>query len=97
MRAEYDKRRLRSLEILRTIPKLSCTTPLGAFYILVDISKTGLGSEDFAEQLLTKEKVAVVPGSAFGDDSLIRISYATGMENIERGLGRLANFCASIV
>jgi len=97
MRAEYDKRRLRSLEILRTIPKLSCTTPLGAFYILIDISKTGLGSEDFAEQLLTKEKVAVVPGSAFGDDSLIRISYATGMENIERGLGRLANFCASIV
>jgi len=97
MRAEYDKRRQRCIEILRTIPKLSCNTPKGAFYILVDISKTGLSSEDFAEQLLTKEKVAVVPGSAFGDDSVIRISYATSMENIERGLGRLANFCASIV
>ncbi len=97
MRREYDKRRLRTLEIIRTIPKLSCVEPLGAFYLLVDISKTGLGSEDFAEQLLTKEKVAVVPGSAFGDDSLIRISYATSMENIERGLGRLANFCAALV
>lgn len=97
MRSEYDKRRQRTVEIIRTIPKLSCLEPQGAFYVLVDISKTGIGSEDFSEQLLTKEKVAVVPGSAFGDDSLIRISYATSMENIERGLGRLANFCAALV
>lgn len=94
MVAEYDKRRLRAMEILDTVPKLSYVKPEGAFYILVNISKTGLGSSEFADKLLADKKVAVVPGIAFGDDETIRISYATSMENIEEGLKRLAAFCA---
>lgn len=94
MVAEYDKRRLRAMEILDGVAKLSYVKPEGAFYILVNISKTGMGSSEFADKLLADKKVAVVPGIAFGDDETIRISYATSMENIEEGLKRLAAFCA---
>jgi aspartate aminotransferase len=94
MVAEYDKRRLRAMEILDGVSKLSYVKPEGAFYILVNISKTGLNSTEFAEKLLNDKKVAVVPGIAFGDDETVRISYATSMENIEEGLKRIAAFCA---
>ncbi len=60
--------------------------------MLVDISGTGQNSTQFAERLLDKQKVAVVPGIAFGDDKTIRISYATSAENITNGLKRIASF-----
>ena len=60
--------------------------------MLVDITATGQNSTQFAERLLDKQKVAVVPGIAFGDDKTIRISYATSQENITNGLKRIATF-----
>ncbi len=92
MLAEYTKRRHRVIELLDQIPKLKYVKPMGAFYFLIDISATGLNSIEFSEQLLEKEKVAVVPGLAFGDDKTIRISYATSMENIEQGIARIKKF-----
>jgi aspartate aminotransferase len=93
MRKDYDKRRRRFCDLLALIPKLSFVKPTGAFYILANVSKTGLTSTEFAEKLLEKERVAVVPGKAFGDDHTVRLSYATSIEQIEEGARRLAKFC----
>jgi aspartate aminotransferase len=93
---EYDARRKKMMEILNTIPHITYATPQGAFYILVDISKTKLNSSDFAERLLDRQKVAVVPGIAFGDDRTIRLSYATSIENIQTGLTRIAEFIKTL-
>ena len=81
---------------LNAIPGISCRRPGGAFYLFPNISKTGLRSMDFCAQLLEKEKVAAVPGIAFGADDYIRISYATSMENVKKGLDRLENFAKSL-
>ncbi|HTD67853.1 MAG TPA: aminotransferase class I/II-fold pyridoxal phosphate-dependent enzyme, partial [Candidatus Limnocylindria bacterium] len=64
----------------------------GAFYLFPNISKTGLKSADFCARLLEAEKVAAVPGIAFGADEYLRISYATSLANIEKGLDRLDHF-----
>jgi aspartate aminotransferase len=96
MVAEYDKRRLKAMSLLDAIPKLTYVRPQGAFYILVDVSATGLTSTQFADLLLEKQKVAVVPGIAFGADETVRLSYATSMENIEKGLARIAEFVKSL-
>ncbi|MFH1067141.1 MAG: pyridoxal phosphate-dependent aminotransferase [bacterium] len=93
MAAEYGKRRARMIELLDTIKKVSYVKPQGAFYFLMNIAQTGLLSVHFAEKLLEQEKVAVVPGIAFGDDNTVRLSYATSLANIEEGLQRLARFC----
>ncbi|MFQ3671393.1 MAG: pyridoxal phosphate-dependent aminotransferase [Verrucomicrobiia bacterium] len=90
---EYDRRRLRAMELLDGISKLSYVKPEGAFYILVNIARTGYDSTEFAEKLLAEQKVAVVPGAAFGNDETVRLSYATSLEKIEEGLRRLAAFC----
>ena len=90
---EYDKRRRRFCDLLTLIPKLSFVKPQGAFYILVDISRTGMNSTEFSEKLLEKERVAVVPGKAFGLDSTVRVSYATSIDQIEEGVRRIAKFC----
>ena len=90
---EYDKRRRRFCDLLGLIPKLSFVKPQGAFYILVNISRTGMNSTEFSEKLLEKERVAVVPGKAFGDDSTVRVSYATSIDQIEEGVRRIAKFC----
>jgi aspartate aminotransferase len=90
---EYDKRRRRFCDLLTLIPKLSFVKPQGAFYILVDISRTGMSSTEFSEKLLEKERVAVVPGKAFGLDSTVRVSYATSIDQIEEGVRRIAKFC----
>jgi aspartate aminotransferase len=92
MREEYDRRRKRVCELLDGIPSLSYVRPQGAFYVMVDISRTGHNSDRFAEDLLEKAKVAVVPGSAFGNDQTVRISYATSLEAIEEGMRRLKAF-----
>ncbi len=96
MRLEYDKRRKRMVDLLKGIGSLGYSEPRGAFYVLADISNTGKTSTEFAEELLERKRVAVVPGAAFGDDTTIRISYATSMEHIEDGLKRIRDYCDSI-
>ena len=92
MGAVFDKRRLNLLAGLNAIPGLTCYRSQGAFYLFPNISKLGLKSADFCARLLEQEKVAAVPGIAFGADDYIRISYATGLANIEKGLSRMDKF-----
>jgi aspartate aminotransferase len=94
--AEFDKRRWFAHQKLNSIPGISCVNPKGAFYLFPNISKTGLKSADFCAKLLEAEKVAAVPGIAFGADDCIRLSYATGMANIEKGLDRIEKFARSL-
>ncbi len=92
----FSERRKVILERVRAIPQLSCPTPMGAFYIFVDISKTGLTSLEFCDALLESQQVAVIPGVAFGADQCIRLSYATDMTSIEKGMNRLDKFVSSL-
>ena len=94
--AEYAKRRSFAHQRLNRIPGVSCVNAKGAFYLFPNISSFGLSSTDFCAQLLEQEKVAAVPGIAFGADPYMRISYATSLANIEKGLDRLAKFCANL-
>ena len=94
--AEYAKRRTYAWQKLNSIPGISCVNSKGAFYLFPNISQTGLNSSDFCARLLEKEKVAAVPGIAFGADDYLRISYATGLANIEKGLDRLDRFVRSL-
>jgi aspartate aminotransferase len=95
--AEFNRRRSYAWNKLNTIPGISCVNAKGAFYLFPNISKTGLRSTDFCARLLEAEKVAAVPGIAFGADDYLRISYATSMPNIEKGLARLEKFCQTLV
>jgi aspartate aminotransferase len=97
MLAEYRRRRDFVIKRLRQIPGVSITTPKGAFYAYPNISvafRSGRvqNSLDFAAELLAKAHVAVVPGEAFGTSDHVRISYATSMTELERGLDRLHKF-----
>ncbi|MEY2600609.1 MAG: hypothetical protein RLZZ142_2868 [Verrucomicrobiota bacterium] len=96
MRAEFDLRRQYMIERLRNIPRVSVVEPKGAFYVLANISKLGLNSTNFADRLLAKHHVAVVPGIAFGDDRTVRFSYATGLDVIKKGLDRFEEFCKTL-
>jgi aspartate aminotransferase len=96
MRAEFDMRRQYMVQRLQSIPRVTVVEPKGAFYALANISKLGLNSTNFAEKLLSKHHVAVVPGIAFGDDRTIRLSYATGLDIIKKGLDRLEEFCKTL-
>ncbi len=95
--AEFNRRRAFAWKKLNTITGISCVNPKGAFYLFPNISKTGLKSSEFCARLLEAEKVAAVPGIAFGADDYIRISYATSMANIEKGLERMERFCKTLV
>jgi aspartate aminotransferase len=95
--AEFNKRRTFAWNKLNAIPGISCVNAKGAFYLFPNISKTGLKSSDFCARLLEAEKVAAVPGIAFGADDYIRLSYATSMANIEKGLERIDRFCQTLV
>ena len=96
MLGEYAKRRRFVIERLREIPGVSCTEPGGAFYAYPNIATSfarGIrDTMDFSVKLLEKAHVAVVPGEAFGTKEHIRISYATSMELLEKGLTRIAEF-----
>jgi aspartate aminotransferase len=94
--AEYARRRGYAHERLNRIPGVSCVNAKGAFYLFPNIAQTGLKSADFCAKLLEQEKVAMVPGIAFGADDYVRISYATSMANIEKGLDRMERFCQSL-
>jgi len=94
--AEFSKRRAYAWQKLNSIPGISCVNAKGAFYLFPNISGTGLKSTEFCARLLEAEKVAAVPGIAFGADDYIRLSYATSMANIEKGLDRMEKFCRSL-
>ncbi len=96
MRQAFAKRRTAMVNLINAIPGLSCLPPEGAFYLFVNISKTGLKSLDFCTRLLNEKYVAAVPGIAFGADSGIRVSYATDMATIEKGMERLNDFVQQI-
>ncbi len=93
MRDEFDVRRQYMLGRLQSIKNISVVEPLGAFYVLVNIGQMGLKSVNFAEKLLSRYEVAVVPGAAFGADSTVRFSYAVGLDVIKEGLDRFEKFC----
>jgi aspartate aminotransferase len=95
MRLAFDERRLAIVNWINAIPGLSCVKPEGAFYLFINISKLGMTSLEFCDSLLTDHQVAAVPGIAFGADDHIRLSYATDMSTIERGVDRLATFVKS--
>ena len=95
MRQAFAKRRQVMLDRLNAIPGLSTAKPDGAFYLFPDISKTDLKSLKFCDALLEEHQVAVIPGIAFGADDNIRLSYATDMATIEKGMDRLEKFVKS--
>jgi aspartate aminotransferase len=92
----FTERRTVIVDRIKAIPKLSCPTPEGAFYVFIDISKTGLASMEFCDRFLEQEQVAAVPGIAFGADRCIRLSYATDLATIEKGMDRLDRFVRSL-
>jgi aspartate aminotransferase len=96
MREEFDMRRNYMFDRLSKISNVTAVKPQGAFYILVNISQLGLTSQNFADRLLSKANVAVVPGAAFGDDRTIRFSYATSLDVIKKGLDRFQDFCRTL-
>jgi len=99
MLAEYRKRRDYVIGRLRAMPGVTAQMPQGAFYAYPNVSagyKNGIANSlQFAEKLLAEESVAVVPGEAFGTNDHVRISYATSMKELERGLDRLQRFMAA--
>lgn len=96
MRQEFEMRRNYMFQRLSNIHNVSVVKPEGAFYMLANISRFQLTSQNFADRLLSKANVAVVPGIAFGDDRTIRFSYATSMDIIKKGLDRFEEFCRTL-
>ncbi|MBR3173275.1 MAG: aminotransferase class I/II-fold pyridoxal phosphate-dependent enzyme [Eubacterium sp.] len=93
MRESYNQRRRFLMNAFKEMG-LECFEPFGAFYVFPNIKKYGLSSEEFATRLLKEEKVAVVPGTAFGDcgEGFLRISYAYSLDNLKLALDRVKNF-----
>ena len=93
MRASYNQRRRYLMHEMKRM-HLDCFEPFGAFYVFPNIQEFGMSSEEFATRLLEEEKVAVVPGSAFGDsgEGYIRISYAYSLDDLKEAVGRVGSF-----
>lgn len=93
MKEEYDRRRRFMLSRLRGMG-LKCFEPFGAFYIFPNISEFGMTSDEFATRFLNEERVAAVPGTAFGDcgEGFLRMSYASSLDNLKTAMERLENF-----
>lgn len=98
MRREFEKRRTVVLDGLKDIPGIECNNPEGAFYVFMDVRKTGLDSITFCERLLKEALVACVPGDDFGPSGAghVRISYATSTENCAEGARRIREFVRNI-
>ncbi len=105
MVSEFDKRRKYMVERLNNIKEVFCIKPVGAFYAFPNVSSyygrsfkgnSIKSSMDLSAYLLDEAKVAVVPGAAFGDDRYIRLSYATSMENIQKGLDRIESALSNL-
>jgi aspartate aminotransferase len=95
MRIEFERRRDYMVWRINKIKGLSCLKPEGAFYCFVNISKIDKDSNKFANRLLEEAKVAVIPGVGFGAADYIRLSFATNMETIEKGLDRIEKYLLS--
>ncbi|RJO64213.1 MAG: pyridoxal phosphate-dependent aminotransferase [Candidatus Omnitrophota bacterium] len=89
MAEEFQKRRDYIANRLQAIKKIRFVMPQGAFYVFCDISRTKLSSAVFASRLLDEALVALIPGDAFGRDDYVRISFATGLKQIESGMNRI--------
>src|SRR6202163_4080208 len=96
MREEFDMRRNYMVDRISKIPNVTAVRPQGAFYVLVNVSQLGLSSQNFSDRLLSKSNVAVIPGIAFGDDRTVRLSYATSIDIIKKGLDRFQDFCRTL-
>lgn len=86
---KFEQRRNFLVKSLSEVRGLTPFNPAGAFYLFCDISATGMNSMDFSKRLLDEEKVAVVPGRPFGEDSFVRISFACSMQTLEKGARRI--------
>ena len=105
MVAEFDRRRRYIVERINAIPGVSCRMPAGAFYVMMNIGgvlgrraggRVIDGSMAFADALLAAQNVTVVPGIAFMADHHVRMSYATSMESIRKGLDRIGDFVSTL-
>ena len=83
---------------LNAIPGISCREPQGAFYVFPNVTELGLPVDDLAERILRQAGVALLPGTAFGEngEGYLRLSYATSMENLEEALERVEAFVRSL-
>ncbi|MBL1173834.1 pyridoxal phosphate-dependent aminotransferase [Pantanalinema sp. GBBB05] len=97
MRLAFAERRQVMLDYLTAMPGMTCVKPNGAFYLMPSIQAAGLSSLEFGEALLEEHQVVVIPSIAFGSDGYIRISYATDLETIHRGMKKLDQFMRSRV
>ncbi len=96
MRREFDARRKLVMRLLDEIPSLSYVEPKGAFYIMIDVSRTGMDGETFAGKVLEEAGIAFVPAKAFGGETenFVRMSYAASREEIEKAMKRLKEYLA---
>jgi len=92
MALEFAKRRDYCVTRISAMPKITCTVPKGAFYIFCDISQTGLDSMAISNRLLEEALVSLIPGKGFGSDNHVRISFATSMQQLEKGMNRLEDW-----
>ena len=88
----FAKRRQLICNLLSEVSQIKFYAPQGAFYVLCDISQTGMDAEDFAKQILEQQNLAVIPGTAFGAPHAIRLSYACSEDNIKKAIDRLKQF-----
>jgi aspartate aminotransferase len=100
MKESFKQRRDRIVSMINDIPGLSCKSPQGAFYIYINVKEAMenmgyINVDDWSNALLEKEKVAVIPGTGFGTDHHIRISYAASIEDLEEGIRRIRKFVTS--
>jgi aspartate aminotransferase len=96
MCSEFSKRRDYIMKRLDAMKNISYVVPKGAFYMFCDISKTKMDSMTFSSRVLDELLLAVIPGSAFGNDDYIRISFATGLNQIEKGMDRLQDWLSKL-
>ena len=96
MVAAFAQRRHLVLQALASMERVQGLAPQGAFYALLNIADTNLGSMVFCERLLAEAGVAMVPGAAFGDDHTVRLSFATDITTLQQGLERLQGFLAGL-
>lgn len=96
MRAEFEKRRNLMLAELDKIPGLKCIRPQGAFYVFVDISALKMSSDEVAQRVLNEINVALIPGSGFGADNYIRLSFSTSQDRIQEGLKRIGGWIKAL-
>lgn len=93
---QFQQRRDFVVSRIRSMPKLNCVVPEGTFYVFCGVSKTGLDSLVFAERLLNETGVSLIPGRGFGEDGYIRISFATSMQQLQKGMDKLENWISKL-